>query len=62
MNDFEEAVSRYVTLRDVYDGWSVRVLEDGSMINRWDPKKDPRRWAATQNYISQMEAARDSAR
>ena len=24
-----------IELRGVYDGWSVRVLKDGTRINRW---------------------------
>ena len=31
--------SHLIELRGVYDGWSVQVLMDGTLVNRWlDPE------------------------
>ena len=44
-----EEIDRYVEVRGVHDGWSVAVMKDGRMLNRWPP--DDRRHKATQDYI-----------
>ncbi len=53
-------VDHIIELPDVYDGWSVAVLKDGSVWNRWsnDTEDGPlvgyeRRYAATQRYITE---------
>ena len=52
-----EDVAYRIELPGVYDGWSVALLTDGTMRNRWEnPDGTPRegyerRWAATQEYI-----------
>ena len=56
-----------IELRGVYDGWSIAVLKDGSYVNRWagvDGYAEPgyeRRWLATQQHISLLEAERERA-
>ena len=44
-----------IELLGVYDGWSIGVLPDGTMVNRWDKETDPRRWEATQATIDASE-------
>lgn len=39
-------------LRDVYDGWSVAELPDGTLLNRWT--EGTRRHAITQDYIDRL--------
>lgn len=39
-------------LRDVYDGWSVEELPDGTMLNRWN--EGTWRHAKTQEYIDRL--------
>jgi hypothetical protein len=42
-------VAYLIELREVYDGWSIKVLHDGTWVNRW-PETD-RRHAPTQLAI-----------
>lgn len=55
-NDFDDPAfppdTVLLTLRGVYDGWSIAVLPDGTKVNRWDPVKYPKRYAETQNYLN----------
>lgn len=51
MSDFPEGTI-YIELRDVYDGWSIAHLPDGTLVNRWEP--GDRRHAATRVAIEQM--------
>lgn len=44
-----EQVAHVIELRHVYDGWSVAVMRDGSLRNRWEP--GDRRWNPTQQWI-----------
>lgn len=30
-----QTVQHLIELRGVHDGWSVAVLEDGTLVNRW---------------------------
>ena len=50
----ESKVSHYIELRGVYDGWSIAVMQDGRMVNRW-PADDPRH-KPTQDAIDRMNA------
>ena len=43
-----------IEIREIYDGWSIAKLPDGTLINRWDPIDFPRRWAETQAYIKEQ--------
>lgn len=61
--DVRAGVSYYIELREVYDGWSIEVLVDGTVRNRWaDPETGgplvgyERRWRATQDVIEVMGA------
>lgn len=44
-----EQVAHVIEVRGVHDGWSVAVMRDGSMRNRWTP--GDRRWAPTQQWM-----------
>lgn len=56
-----QEVQSLIELRGVYDGWSVAVMEDGSMVNRWSIKDVDgnviafpgveRRFETTQSYL-----------
>lgn len=35
MSGLDAEVDHLIELRGVYDGWSVKVLKDGTRINRW---------------------------
>ena len=54
-----ENIDHYISIRGVYDGWSVAVLKDGTMLNRWPP--DDRRHKATQDWIELTTSAERSA-
>ena len=49
-----EQVVQLIELLGVYDGWSVAVMRDGSLQNRWEP--GDRRWAPTQQWIENANA------
>lgn len=55
-------IGHLIELRGVYDGWSIAVLKDGALVNRWaDDNGAPldgfeRRWAATEEAIGNMRA------
>jgi hypothetical protein len=49
-NKFPEG-TQLIELRGVYDGWSVAILPNGTVLNRWDPIAYPRRYAATEKFI-----------
>lgn len=34
-------VAHTIEIPGVYDGWSIAVLKDGTMINRWADTEDP---------------------
>jgi len=38
--------------RDIYDGWSAALLEDGSFVNRWDEKEESLRHTKTSELIT----------
>lgn len=50
----EQDVDHYIEVREIYDGWSVAVLKDGTHINRWDPHEEPYRFAATNKFIGEV--------
>jgi hypothetical protein len=53
-------VDHLIELHDVYDGWSIAVLKDGTLVNRWAGYADyERRARKTQDEIDAMLAARD---
>ena len=54
-----ENIETYIKIRGIYDGWSVAVMKDGRMLNRWPP--DDRRHAPTQAWIA-MKAEQDGGR
>lgn len=57
----EEDIDQLIELRGVYDGWSVAVLKDGTLVNRWadaDGNAIPgyeRRWKATRDFINHQD-------
>lgn len=48
MNDFPKDTI-FIEIREIYDGWSVAELPDGTLVNRWD--KNDRRYAPAQEWI-----------
>lgn len=62
-DDYKDRIDHLHEIRGVYDGWSVAVLNDGTMVNRWanDAGDGPepgyeRRYAATQEYMDGWQA------
>lgn len=53
-------IAGYIELRHIYDGWSVGLTEDGSLVNRWEDRQDefPERFEATQEWINAQNAKR----
>jgi hypothetical protein len=57
-------IAHLVELRGVYDGWSIAVMKDGSLVNRWADDDGSaaegyeRRWAATDEVIALMKVER----
>ena len=47
-DDFPEGTI-FRELSEIYDGWSIAQLPDGTMINRWD--KGTRRYVATEQWM-----------
>lgn len=47
----EKEVAYRVEIRGIYDVWSIAVLRDGTLVNRW-PEGDPRH-APTQKIIDE---------
>ena len=47
-DDFPEGTI-FRELSEIYDGWSIAQLPDGTMINRWD--KGTRRYIATEQWM-----------
>lgn len=50
MIDYPEGTI-FIEIRDIYDGWSVAQLQDGTLINRWEP--EDRRYLPTQKWIKE---------
>lgn len=58
-----EDIDHVVELQDVYDGYSVIVLKDGTRINRWASQHEANqaeygrehRWSLTQRYLQGRE-------
>ena len=42
----------FIEIRGIYDGWSVKQLPDGTLVNRW-PVGDCR-YQPTQDWINQQ--------
>lgn len=50
-----DMVGMLIEIRGVYDGWSVAVLKDGRIYNRWANSKGwfgESRWIPTEDYIN----------
>jgi hypothetical protein len=49
-----------IELRHIYDGWSIEVLGNGTLRNRWEYQQDeyPERFEATQEWINAENAKR----
>ena len=45
-------IRHVIEIRGLYDGWSIAVLNDGRVMNRW-PEGD-RRHKPTQDYIERL--------
>jgi hypothetical protein len=52
-------IAMLIELQGVYDGWSIALYEDGTMVNRWANEDGTgpqpgleRRWGAAEEYIS----------
>lgn len=43
-----------IEIRGIYDGWSVKQMPDGTLVNRWPP--DDRRHAPAQQWIEKQKA------
>lgn len=62
-----DEVHHMIEIQGIYDGWSIMVLKDGRMLNRWEnplgrpTPGDERRWVATAEAIENYLAARDEA-
>jgi hypothetical protein len=56
MSDLAETIKQecLIQIRGIYDGWSVKKLADGTLINRWEP--DDRRHKPTQDWIEKMQS------
>ena len=58
-------IAHLIEFRGVYDGWSIAVLKDGSLVNRWaEPDGTPRagyerRFKATEAAIQRMREETD---
>ena len=52
-------IAYLIEIRGVYDGWSIAVMKDGTMRNRWaNDDGTPvegyeRHWAATEEYMKE---------
>ena len=44
--------SYHIELRHIYDGTSVHVMHDGTLVNRWKPE-DGQRYQQTEAWIAQ---------
>lgn len=54
-----EAAEIVIELQGVYDGWSIAVMKDGTLRNRWsDLEGYERRADQTQAVIDEIEATR----
>ena len=49
-----------VELPWIFDGWSVRVDDNGTMHNRWNRIEYPGRWVETQQWIDAQDAGVNS--
>lgn len=56
MRDLAETIAQecLIEIRGIYDGWSVKKLADGTLLNRWPD--DDRRHKPTQDWIDRMQA------
>lgn len=50
--EFEQNVVRVYQIQFNYDGWSVALLKDGTLFNRWEP--DSPFYKKAQEFIEQM--------
>lgn len=57
----EPEIVELIEFPEIYDGWSVAVMSDGTFKNRWADDDGTsarpgyeRRWLATERYISLM--------
>ena len=50
-DDFPEGTI-FRELSEIYDGWSIAQLPDGTMINRWD--EGTRRYIATEQSLRRV--------
>lgn len=56
--DYSKDIDHLIELPDVYDGWSIAVLKDGTRVNRWANADDTgpregyeRRYTLTQQAL-----------
>lgn len=63
--DYENRIAHLIEYPTIYDGWSVAVLTDGTLVNRWanddDTGPEPgyeRRYEATQRALEAHSASR----
>lgn len=61
--DYEDRIAMLVEILGLYDGWSIAVLTDGTLVNRWANDDGTaaaegyeRRYAATEKYIVERRA------
>ena len=65
MPELAHPIAYTIELRGVYDGWSIAVLHDGSLVNRWaEPDGTPRagyerRFKATEDALASMREESD---
>jgi hypothetical protein len=49
-------IDHTIEIRGLYDGWSIAVMKDGTVVNRWAGLAGyERRAAATDEYIKNAE-------
>ena len=49
---FMDEVAMTIEVRGIFDGWSVALMRDGRLLNRWPP--DDRRHQPTQEWIAAL--------
>ena len=50
-----EDVEHTIELPHIYDGWSIAVLKDGTMVNRWEGQEGyEHRARLTQDHIDHL--------
>ena len=43
-----------ITNPEIHPTWCAALLEDGTILNRWDPVFDAHKYKATETYINEV--------